>query len=132
MSKVVLDTDVLIPAARARGDAVIPHRGDRKTVPCCSTISVAEVCAGMRPDEEDSTMALLDGLVVVPVTRAIAEVAGRFKRTSRARRLELADCLIAATALVESAALATGNVKDYPMREITVLPARATMRGPWR
>jgi hypothetical protein len=133
VSKVVLDTDVLIDLLRGReATRSFLIEVTRDAVPCCSTISVAEVCAGMRPDEEDSTMALLDGLVVVPVTRAIAEVAGRFKRTSRARRLELADCLIAATALVESAALATGNVKDYPMREITVLPARATMRGPWR
>jgi predicted nucleic acid-binding protein len=36
----------------------------------------------------------------------------------------LADCLIAATVFVEGAALATGNVKDYPMPEITVIKAR--------
>lgn len=39
---------------------------------------------------------VLDGLVILPVTREIAEVAGHFKRRSKSRRLELADCLIAA------------------------------------
>ena len=51
-------------------------------------------------------------------------VAGRFKRTTRSRRLELADCLIAATGFVEGAAVATGNAKDYPVSDITVLAAR--------
>lgn len=67
---------------------------------------------------------VLAGLVILPVTREIAEVAGHFKRRSKSRRLELADCLIAATAFVEGASVATGNVKDYPMPDITVLPAK--------
>ncbi len=78
----------------------------------------------MRPEEEVGTRTLLDGLVILPVTHEIAEVAGRFKKSTTSRRLELADCLIAATACSEGATLATGNVKDYPMQEITVLNAR--------
>jgi len=78
----------------------------------------------MYPEEERATCALLDGLVILPVTQDMAEVAGRFKRRTKTRRLELADCLIAATAFVEGATLATGNVKDYPMHDITVVKAR--------
>lgn len=48
----------------------------------------------------------------------------RFKRRTKTRRLELADCLIAATVFIEGAALATGNRKDYPMPEIAVIKAR--------
>jgi predicted nucleic acid-binding protein len=44
-----------------------------------------------------------------------------FKRREKHRRLELADCLIAATAFAEGATLATGNTKDWPMPEITVV-----------
>jgi len=69
----------------------------------------------MRPEEEAGTRTFLDGLVIIPVTHEIAEVAGRFKKRSTSRRLELADCLIAATAFVEGATLGTGHVKDYPM-----------------
>lgn len=125
MSKVVLDTDVLIDVLRGR-DAVRAFLQDvvDRFVPCCSVVSVAELFVGMRPEEEKATRALLDGLVIYPVTYEIAEAAGRFKQRSTSRRLELADCLIAATAFIEGATLATGNVKDYPMSEITVLNAR--------
>jgi predicted nucleic acid-binding protein len=125
VTKIVLDTDVLIDVLRGREAArsFLEDAADR-FVPCCSVISVAELHAGMRPEEEAGTRTLLDGLVIIPVTQEIAEVAGRFKQRSRSRRLELADCLIAATAFVEGATLATGNVKDYPMQEITVVNAR--------
>jgi predicted nucleic acid-binding protein len=125
MSKVVLDTDVLIDLLRGREEIqIFLHDLTGHSVPCCSVISVAEIYAGMRQEEHARTADLLDGLVILPVNREIAETAGRFKQRSKSRRLELADCLIAATAFVEGASVATGNVKDYPMPEITVLPAR--------
>jgi predicted nucleic acid-binding protein len=125
VTKIVLDTDVLIDVLRGREAArsFLQDVADR-FVPCCSVISVAELYVGMRPEEEAGTRTFLDGLVIIPVTHEIAEVAGRFKKRSTSHRLELADCLIAATAFVEGATLATGNVKDYPMQEITVLNAR--------
>jgi predicted nucleic acid-binding protein len=125
MSKIILDTDVLIDVLRGReATKIFLLEATTNSVPCCSVISVAELHAGMRPAEQEPTNALLDGLVILSVTREIAEAAGHFKRSSRSRRLELADCLIAATAFIEGASLATGNVKDYPMPEITVLAAR--------
>ena len=125
MSRVLLDTDVLIDLLRGReATRTFLREATAQSIPCCSVISVAEVRAGMRPAEEAATTALLDGLVIFPATSEIAEVAGRFKRTSRSRRLELADCLIAATAFVEGASIATGNVRDYPMPEVTVVAAR--------
>jgi len=126
MSKIVLDTDVLIDLLRGRkATQGFLAEATRHAVPCCSVISVAEIYAGMRPSESASTAALLDALVIVPVTREIAELAGRFKARTRIRRLELADCLIAASAVTEQAPLATGNAKDYPMPEVTVVPARS-------
>ena len=125
MSKVLFDTDILIDILRGR-EAVRTFLLDLMdhSVPCCSVISVAELYAGMRPEEKHATDVLLDGLVIIPIVREIAEVAGRFKSRVKSRRLELADCLIAATAFVEGAALATGNTKDYPMSEITVINPR--------
>jgi hypothetical protein len=125
VTKLVLDTDVLIDVLRGREAArsFLQDAADHY-VPCCSVISVAELYVGMRPEEETATRRFLDGLVVIPVTQEIAEVAGRFKKRTKSRQLELADCLIAATAFVEGATLATGNVKDYPMQEVTLLKAR--------
>lgn len=125
MTKIVLDTDVLIDVLRGRkaAQAFLEDVMDR-FVPSCSVISVAEIFVGMRQEEERATRTLLDGLVIIPVTQDIAEVAGRFRYKTKNRRLELADCLIAATVFVEGAVLATGNMKDYPMPEITVIQAR--------
>jgi len=125
VTKIVLDTDVLIDLLRGRAavKTFLEEAADR-FVPCCSVISVAELFVGMYPEEEQATRMLLDGLVIIPVTQDIAEVAGRFKREAKSRRLELADCLIASTACIEGAILATGNIKDYPMQEVTVVKAR--------
>jgi predicted nucleic acid-binding protein len=124
MRKTILDTDVLIDFLRGREAArTFLEEVAIHSIACCSVISVAELYAGMKPNEESGTARFLDSLVILPVTMPIAEVAGAFKRRSTSRRLELADCLIAATALMEDAALATGNVKDYPMPEITVVRA---------
>lgn len=125
MSKVLFDTDILIDILRGR-EAIRTFLLDLTdhSVPCCSVISVAELYAGMRPEEKHATDILLDGLVIIPLGREIAEVAGRFKSRVKSRWLELADCLIAATAFVEGATLATGNTKDYPMSEITVINPR--------
>lgn len=125
MSNVLLDTDILIDILKGRA-AVRTFLFDLTdhAVPCCSVISVAELYAGMRTEEKRVTDILLDALVIVPVGQEIAEVAGRFAQREKSRHLELADCLIAATAFVEGATLATGNTKDYPMPEITVINPR--------
>ena len=125
MSNVLLDTDILIDILKGRA-AVRTFLFDLTdhAVPCCSVISVAELYAGMRTEEKRVIDILLDALVIVPVGQEIAEVAGRFAQREKSRRLELADCLIAATAFVEGATLATGNTKDYPMPEITVINPR--------
>lgn len=125
MSKVLLDTDVLIDVLRGREKArVFLRTVTHDAVPCCSVISVAELWAGMYPAEQEATFTLIDALLVIPVSREIAELGGKFKRDIKSQKLELADCLIAATALVEGDSLATGNIKDYPMDEITILPHR--------
>ncbi len=125
MSKLLLDTDVLIDVLRGR-DTARARLVDliSRFVPCCSVITVAEIYAGMRQEEEDATRMLLDGLIMIPVTGETAELAGRLRYKAKSRRLELADCLIAATALIESATLATGNVKDYPFADLSLIDMR--------
>ena len=67
MSKLLLDSDVLIDLLRGRpATREFLLAATRESVPCCSAISVAEVHAGMRPDESEATNALLDGLVILP------------------------------------------------------------------
>ena len=85
MTKIVLDTDVLIDVLRGGRKAVqafLEAMADR-FVPSCSVISVAEIFAGMREEEERATRPLLDGLMIIPVTQDMVEVAGRFKRRTK-------------------------------------------------
>jgi hypothetical protein len=109
MKDVLIDTDVLINFLRGEQTARdFLNMTAKETDLCCSAITVAELCAGMRTHERQKTAALIDGLIIVDVSREIAEKAGQIKRDTKSHALELDDCLIAATAFVRKAALATG------------------------
>ncbi len=119
MTRLVLDTDILINLLRgsaAARDFVANALEEHELL--CSVITVAEIWTGMRVHEEQATRLLIDSLKVIEVNQTIAEQAGRFKGTVKSHVLELDDCLIAATAFCTGAALATGNGKHYPMKEL--------------
>lgn len=82
-----------------------------------SVISRAEIEGGMRSGERSDVSQLFDGLLLLPVTDAVARRAGqqlrRFRRSHPG--IDLADYLIAATAEEEGAALVTLNIKHFPM-----------------
>jgi predicted nucleic acid-binding protein len=119
MRPVLVDTDVLINFLRGKQQAkeFLLSQLNNSIPILCSVITVAEIYAGMRPHELEKTRGLLDSLEIIPVTRNIAEKAGHYKQTIKSHSLELDDCLIAATAHLHKASLATGNVRHYPMEE---------------
>lgn len=82
-----------------------------------SVISRSEIEGGMRSGERRDVSRLFDGLVLLPVTDAIARRAGQQLRQFRRSHpgIDLADYLIAATAEEEEASLVTLNVKHFPM-----------------
>jgi predicted nucleic acid-binding protein len=86
-----------------------------------SVVTVYEVLAGMRPEEEQRTKEFLGKLKCLPVTKEIAEKAAEYYRAFRAKgqTLHIADLLIAATAFCHELPLATLNQDDFPMTDIT-------------
>jgi tRNA(fMet)-specific endonuclease VapC len=119
MKRILLDTDVLINFLRGQEktrDYLASVLEDADV--CCSAVAVAEIHAGMKEHERRKTTELLDSLTIMDVTRDIAEKAGAYKRTIRSQGLDLDDCIIAATAFIQHAMLATGNIKHYPMTDI--------------
>jgi predicted nucleic acid-binding protein len=119
VKNVLVDTDVLIDFLRGKEKAkVFLSTLVREPVVYISALTVAELYAGMKDHEREQTADLIDGLNVIAVNREIAEKAGHYKRTIKAQTLELDDCIIAATAFINQAVLATGNLKHYPMHEI--------------
>jgi predicted nucleic acid-binding protein len=121
LKNILVDTDILIHFLRGRREAkdFLSSLLGRSQIHC-SSITVAEISAGIRPGEEEKTRALIDNLEVLDVTREIAEKAGQYRRTIRSQALELDDCLVAATAFIHRSVLATGNGKHYPIRDIDV------------
>lgn len=119
----VLDTTVLIDFLRRR-PAVERVAGLRASgeVPRTTAINVEEIARGLRGGETDAARRLFDGLKVLPIDRATAWQAGRWRNEFAARGVNLfqADCLIAAAAFVHRATLVTGNPKDFPMEGLVV------------
>jgi len=119
MKSIIVDTDILINFLRGKKRArdFLLSIVDEAAV-CCSVITVAEIYAGMKHQERKETSDLIDSLHIYDISRSIAEKAGEYKREAKKQVLELDDCLIAATAHIEKAVLASGNIKHYPMSGI--------------
>jgi hypothetical protein len=124
MAAVLLDSTVVIdilkglPEASARFVALEPA-GD---VPYVCAVTVEEVSAFLRPRERDAAVALFEGISVAHLGTAEGRLAGWWRRSYRARgrTLSQADVLIAAAAVGIGARLATGNPRDFPMKELVV------------
>jgi len=113
---ILVDTDVLVGFLRGREQAIafVSENADRIIL---SAVAVAELHSGVKSSTEEASLDDLIGLFrVVEITGEIAKVGGLYKRDyGRSHGVGLADALLAATAEVEGAKLATLNVRHYPM-----------------
>src|SRR5258706_12953494 len=98
--QLLLDSSVLIDALRSR-------RGRRQWLAelvraghtlATSALNLAEVYAGMRPEEEGRTKAFLGALECHEITAGVAAMAGKLKRQGEQKwgTLTLADTMVAA------------------------------------
>jgi predicted nucleic acid-binding protein len=119
----VLDTTILIDALRGRPAAErVRALGGSGELLMTTAINVEEIMRGLRADETTVLRQLVGGLRVLPIRQADAERAGTWRREFAQQGVTLtqADCLIAATAVGAGARLATANIKDFPMPELSV------------
>jgi predicted nucleic acid-binding protein len=124
VAAVLLDTTVLIDLLRGRQGArqrLLALRGAGDIAYACA-INVEETVRGLRPREQPAASALFAGLRVAPLGTTEGWQAGEWRRefARRGRTLSQADCLVAAAAVSVGARLATGNPKDFPIRELDV------------
>jgi predicted nucleic acid-binding protein len=122
---ILLDTSVIIDALnykRGRREFLKAreHAGDRLA---CSVINVAETYAGMRLEEELATGLFFASLECIELTQETAAYAGQLKyRLARqGKTIPITDAIIAAVAISFDLALATDNVRDFPMSELRLL-----------
>jgi|SRR5579883_2086449 len=128
MATYLLDTSVIIDAInnkKGRRQLLRDLLSQGNTLACCP-VNVAEVYAGLRPQEESNTKAFLQTLELYPVTWPVAELAGLLKRdfAKQGKTLGITDTLIAAVALHYQLFLITDNVKDFPMQNLSLYPLR--------
>ncbi len=119
MTKYLLDSDVLIWLLRGRSETI--ERLERLEGSFgISVISRAEIWAGAREREHRQIEDLFLSFTAYPVDTVVADRAGSYLREyqARGRRLELADALIAATAVIHELVLVTCNVGHFPMPEL--------------
>ena len=117
MTTYVLDTSVLIDASRDREPGaswlqrvlVQPHSV------AVSAVTVAEFFAGLEPRERGGWSTFIETLTHWDTTREIAIQAGifRYDAARRGQVIQIPDALIAATAMVVGATLATSNVRHF-------------------
>jgi predicted nucleic acid-binding protein len=129
MATYLLDTNIIIDAIndkKDRNQMLLDLAEAGHTLACCP-INVSEVYAGIRPKEEARTANLLHSLLLYPITFPVAELAGRLKRdySKRGRTLSIPDTTVAAVAIHYGVPLITDNVKDFPMKDLSLYPLPA-------
>ena len=119
----LLDTDILIEYLRGRQKA-IQYLESLKGELVISVISVAELAAGLKDeDEEHQLKSLLVALKPIPVDLLISQTGGEFQRTYGFKYgTGLADALIAATAHHMTATLVTFNKRHFSVLEKIEVP----------
>ena len=120
--RLLLDTSVLIDALRHRQSRreLLSELVQAGHTLATSALNVAEVYAGMRPNEAQKTEALLGVLDCYELTGRSGRRAGALKqqRAKKGRPLALADMIVAAIALEHGCTLMSDNRKDFPMEEL--------------
>ncbi len=115
---VVFDTSVLIDVLRADAAALAYVHGLGE-VPACSEVARVEVLRGLRSAERAGAEHLFRVVRWIAVDEPIARRAGELGRRWDRHHpgISLADLVVAATVQELGAALATTNVRHFPMFE---------------
>ena len=121
--RLLLDTDVLIEYLRGRGEAV-EYLESLSSDLYLSVISVAELFAGVKGEEEERSLKQFHlAFVILPVTEKVARLGGLYRRDFRpSHGTGLADALIAATAEENGANLVTFDRRHFPMVSRITVP----------
>lgn len=113
---IILDTDVLIDAARGVDDAVnCLQKIEDKSFLAISVVTQLELIIGCRNKKELKFLELfLQRFEIISLSEQISDMAVSLLKTYRlSHGLLIADALIAATAIVVNAQMISKNQKDY-------------------
>ncbi len=117
----LLDTDVIIQWLRGEEPirSLITELLSKRLSLSWTTVSVAEICAGMRKGEEHLLEKLFLVLDSLSLNEKIGAKAGEYLRRYHASHgVEIADALIAASAFFYKKSFWTLNRRHFPMKDI--------------
>src|SRR5436305_6128382 len=110
---VLVDSDILIEVSRGRDADIVSKWVDLRKSDAAvlySPVSVAELWAGARPNEHDALSNLFRALTCIPIDEEAGRQAGAYlQQYRRSHGVEMADALIAASAVANRAQLWTRN-----------------------
>ena len=120
---VLVDSDILIEVSRGRDKEIVSRwiaLSRSNAIVLCSPVSVAELWASARPREHTTLENLFSAVTCTSIDREIGRQAGAFLHKYRkSHGVEIADALVAASAMANHAQLWTRNKKHYPMAEVS-------------
>jgi predicted nucleic acid-binding protein len=126
MKPFLLDTNIIVDTLRKRNDRhLLVYEFLEQGQPLASCpITITEIYAGMRPQEDKPTRAFMQSLLFLEITNEIAEQAGLLKAqyAKRGRTISFQDASIAAVCIAYGCTLVTENIKDFPMPELQIYP----------
>jgi len=116
MSKILIDTDILIDIARNIDKAIARLKKESKSNQLCiSIITQMELIIGCRNKQELFALEkFLQGFDILNIDDSISQQAIQLRKTyNLSHSLLMADCFIAATAIDRAIPLLSKNQKDY-------------------
>lgn len=116
----LFDTDVLIDNLLNKYGAAQTLIRFKNEQNFCSVITIGEILFGMYSDEKEKTFKLIDSLTPLEVDKEIVFLAYEIKNNAKGHDLELYDCIIAATAIINDTILVTKNARHYPDKRIKI------------
>jgi tRNA(fMet)-specific endonuclease VapC len=126
MERLLLDTDAIIDYLKGFPATVslLQQRHQSGDSLCVSDVVIAEVYAGLRPNDRPQAETFLNACTFLPTSADAAKQAGewRYGYARRGITIAITDTRVAATAYSNRAKLVTGNTADYPMPEVSLVP----------
>jgi len=122
--KLLFDTDVFIANSKKSDDGLVERlRGENHDF-YTSVIALAEFRSGIHRQDLDFYNAIKEIFTPISVDLEIADLAGEFRYEFLRRGLDidLADHIMAATALINDLSLVTFNKKDFPHKGLDLYP----------
>ena len=123
--KLLVDTNIFIAYGKKRDGGLVDRIKSENHDLYTSVIALAEFRSGIHKQDLNFYQAIKETFRPLPVDLEIADLAGEFRYEFLRKGLDidLADHIIAATALVNNLTLVTFNKKDFPHKNLQLYPS---------